>query len=104
MQVASRAVQVVFEPIDLLPELIPITPIAIPVTIRPFVLPPQPLDLTTLSFNLALLPFEFLDQLLARRRGPARLHAGVMARLTVVYKSKEDDCGCGRRSASAVTR
>src|SRR5262249_55485022 len=42
--------------------LTPTRRIAIRSTTPPSVLPPQPLDLTTLSFNLALLPFEFLDQ------------------------------------------
>ena len=104
MQRALGVVEVVFQPLDLFAELIAVAPIAVAIPIRTLVLSPQPLDLSTLSLDLALLPFQLGDQLITRRRAPFREHAPVMARLKNLYKYKRVDRGRRRRSSAAVTR
>ena len=102
--VPPRAIQIVFEPINFLPELVAVAAVPIPVPIRALMFAPQALNLAPLTFDLALLPFELLDQLVAGRRAPSRLHAPVMARLKNLYKYKRSDRRCRRRSSAAVTR
>ena len=104
MQGALGFVEVVFEPIDLLAQLVAVAPVAVAIPIRTLVFPSQSLDLTTLAFEFAFLPFELLDQLVAGRRPPSRLHPAVMARLKNLYKWKDARSGCRRRSSAAVTR
>jgi hypothetical protein len=80
MQLALGAVQIVFQPVDPLAQLIAIPAVPIAIPIGALVLAPQPLDFLALPFKLALLALEFLDQLFTRCRSPTRLHAPVMAR------------------------
>jgi hypothetical protein len=88
---ASGLVEVVFEPIDLLAQLVAVSTIPVAVPIRALVLAPQALDLTTLTLDLALLPREFVNQLVACRGSPSREHASVMPRLKNLYKYKCSD-------------
>jgi hypothetical protein len=74
MQRSTRIIQLVFEPLDLLPQAVPF--LTIPIALAPQLL------------LFALLPFELGDQLLARCGAPARLHALVMPRLAGTYKPK----------------
>ena len=68
MQRTPRFVQLVFEPVDLLPHALAILTMTVPLV---FQLAPQPLVFARLSF-------QFGDQFFARGRAPARLHALVM--------------------------
>jgi len=97
MQRTSRFVEVILEPIDLLAKRVALPPIAITVSIRALMLAPQ-------SLNLALLPLDLLNQVLAGRRAPSRMHAPVMARLKNSYKYKYLDSARRRASSTAVTR
>jgi len=81
MQRASGVIDVVLEPLDLLSEHVTLLSIAIPVSVRALMLTSQPL-------NLEALPFDFLDQLFARRRAPRASHASLMPRLDREYKRK----------------
>ena len=72
MRRPSRFIELVFEAIDLLLELIALLTISVAVLIGALVFASQSLD-------LALLAFELLNQLVARRRAPFRLeHASLM--------------------------
>lgn len=97
MQRASGFVEVVFEPIDLLAQLVAVATIPVAVPIRA-------LNLAPLTFKLALLPFEPFERLVAGHCAPARVQAPVMARLKTLYKSKNGDRGCRRRGAPTITR
>jgi hypothetical protein len=88
MQRAPGVIEVLFEPVDFLPELIPLLAIPIPVPVGPLMLAAQPLNLSALPIDLTLLPFEFGDQLFARRGAPLRSHASVMPRFNRPYKWK----------------
>jgi hypothetical protein len=79
MQGAARLVEVVLKAVDLLPQLIAGTSVAIAIPIGPLVLAPQ-------SLNLALLSLEFGNQFIACGRPPSREHTPVMARLSKRYK------------------
>jgi hypothetical protein len=79
MRGAAGAIELVAQPHEFFPQRVPLVPIAIAIPIRSVLLAPQPLD-------LSLLPLEFRDQLLSRRRLPARVHARFMARLQKKYK------------------
>lgn len=68
MQRSPRIVQLVFESADLLSQALPFLTMAVSLA---FQVPSQ-------ALVFALLPFQFGDQLLARGRAPARLHALVM--------------------------
>ena len=104
VQSALRFVEVVFDPVDLLAQLVAVASIPIAIPISALVLAPQSLDFTALAVELAFLPFELVDQLLAGRRAPSRLHAPVMARLKNLYNYKRTKRRCRRRSATAITR
>jgi hypothetical protein len=79
--VVGGLVEVVFEPIDLLAELVAVAPISIPIALHTLMLASQPLV-------LALQSLEFGDQFLAGGRVPSRVHAPVMTRLENRYKYK----------------
>jgi hypothetical protein len=82
MQGAASVIQVVFEPVDFFPKLIPLLPIPIPVLICPLMLTAQP-------FDLPLLPFKLSDQFVARRGAPLRSqHTVLMPCLSEEYKRK----------------
>ena len=81
VQGPAGRVQLVFEPFDLLAQLVAFTTVPITLLLRPFALAAQP-------FILALLPFELGDQVLARCGAPARSHALVMPRFDGKYKRK----------------
>jgi hypothetical protein len=88
MQGPPRVIQFVFEPLNFLAQLVPLLPIPGAILIRPFVLSAQSLD-------LALLLFQFSDQLLARRRAPLHSqHTVLMPCLKEKYK-----WNCGARAA-----
>ena len=88
MQRAPGVIEVVFEAVDFLPQLVSLLPIAIPVSVRPLMLPAQLLNLTALPVDFALLSFELRNQLFARRRAPRDSHASLMPRLDHAYKGK----------------
>jgi hypothetical protein len=88
MQRPPRVVELVFDSVDLFPQLVPLLSIAIPGLVGSLVLPAQPLNLAPLPFDFALLPFELLDQLFARGCAPRRSHACLMPRLGQRYKGK----------------
>ena len=79
MQRAARFVEVVFEPIDLVAQLIAVASVPIAIAIRTLVLAPQ-------TLVLALQSLEFGDQFLAGGRVPSRVHVLVMARSRNLYK------------------
>jgi hypothetical protein len=81
MQGATGLVQFVFEPVNLLLQLVPLLAVPVPILIGALVFATQPLD-------LSLLPLEFGDQVVARRRAPGLSHASVMPRLDREYKRK----------------
>jgi hypothetical protein len=79
---APRQIEVVFEPLDLLAQRVAFLTISIPILIRPLMLATEP-------FNLALLPLEFLEQLVARGGAPLRSqHTVLMPRSREEYKRK----------------
>jgi hypothetical protein len=57
MQRAPGVIETIFEPVDFLPELIPLLAIPIPVPVGPLMLAAQPLNLAALPIDLTLLPF-----------------------------------------------
>jgi hypothetical protein len=79
MQRAAGLVEVLFEPIDFLPERVALASIPIAIPIRPLVLATQ-------TLNFTLLPLEFGDQFFTGGGVPSRVHAPVMARLSKRYK------------------
>jgi hypothetical protein len=97
MQLTPCLVEIVFEPINLFPQLIAIPAIAIAIPIRALMLAPQPLV-------LALQPLEFGDQFLAGGGVPSRVHAPVMARLKNLYKYKRLSRRRRYQSLAAATR
>jgi hypothetical protein len=104
MPFPARFIEIVFEPINFLAQLVAVAAVPIPVTIGALVFAPQSFNLAPLAFELTLLPFELPDQLVAGRCAPSRVHAPVMARLKNLYKSENVDRGCHRRSATTITR
>jgi len=97
IHLATGVVELVFEAVDLLAEDVPLLPVAVPVAIRSFVLAPE-------SLNLALLPLQLRDQLLARRGLPSRLHAPVMPRSPMEYKTETLNDARRRPPLRSVTR
>ena len=82
MQRAPGVIEVVFESVDLFPELVPLLPIPIPVLISSLMLTAQP-------FDLPLLPLKLPDQFVARRGAPLRSqHTWLMPCLGEEYKQK----------------
>ena len=82
MQGASGVIELVFEPVDFLPELVPLLSIPIPVLISPLMLTAQP-------FDFPLLPFQLADQFVARRGAPLRSqHTLLMPSFGEEYKQK----------------
>jgi hypothetical protein len=92
VQRPPRIVQLVFEPIDFLPQtiafLLMTLLLAFKLASEPFVLP--------------LLAFQFGDQLVARGRAPARLHTLVMPRRDRKYKGKPR-CSCRSDEETRLT-
>jgi hypothetical protein len=82
MQRTPRLIELVFEPVDLPPQLVPLLAIPVAILIGSLMLAAQPL-------NLALLPFQLGDQLVTRRRAPFRPeHVSLMPRFGREYKRK----------------
>ena len=97
MQRATRLIEVVLEPVDLVAQLIAVASVPIAIPIRAFVLPTQPLV-------LALQSLEFGDQFLAGGCVPSRVHAPVMARSPNLYKYKSLDLARRCVSSTVLTR
>lgn len=111
VHLATRVVELIFEPVDLLAKCVPLLPIAIPVLIRSLVLAPQPIDLALAPLELgdqglalALLPLQLGDQVIARCGPPACQHAPVMPRLLTAYKKKRVCAARRRPPLRSVTR
>jgi hypothetical protein len=82
MQRTPRIIELVFEPVDLPLQLVPLLAIPVAVLIGPLMLASQSLDLALLSFQLG-------DQLVARRRAPFRAeHVSLMPRFGREYTRK----------------
>ena len=82
MQRPPRITELVFEPVDLPLQLVPLLAIPVAILIGPLMLAAQPLNLVLLSFQLG-------DQLVARRRAPFRPeHVSLMPRFGREYKRK----------------
>ena len=98
MQRASGVIELVFEPVDFLPELVPLLPIPIPVLISPLMLTAQP-------FDFPLLPFQLSDQFVARRGAPLRSqHTLLMPSLGEEYKQKRRRSRCLDGGSRGITR
>lgn len=96
LECVFEAIDLVSQPIALSTQLVPLTAetIALTLDVGPLPIPFGPLSAQ--PFNLALLPLQLGDQVVARRGAPARSHALVMPRLVRKYKRKVT---CSRRSA-----
>jgi hypothetical protein len=97
MQGATSFVEIVFEPVDLLAQLVAVASIPVTIAIRPLMLPSQPIILALQALKLG-------DRFLARGCLPARVHVPVNGTFENLYKYKRLDRRCRRRSAIAVTR
>jgi hypothetical protein len=97
MRGAAGAIEFVAQPLDLLTQLVTLVPIPIPIAIGPRLLAAQALD-------LALLPLELGDQLVARCGAPVRLHRSVMPRRATEYKYDFLDLASRRPQSPAATR
>jgi hypothetical protein len=97
MQRPTCRIEIVFEPIDLLPELVAIASIPIPVSVRALMLATQALVLAMESLELG-------DQLLTTGRVPPRMHAPVMPRLPNEYKYEVLDFGPAKVISTPATR
>ena len=78
MDRASGVIQLAFEPVDFLPQVLAFLSMAIALVLQ---VAPQ-------ALVFAFLSFEFGDQFFARGRAPARLHAQVMPWTDRKYKRK----------------
>jgi hypothetical protein len=76
---AARPIELVTQPFDFSLQAIALVAVPIAVLIGALLLTAQPLD-------FPLLPLDFCDELVARGRAPARVHARFMARLQKKYK------------------
>jgi hypothetical protein len=85
---SSRGIQVVFEPLDFLAQGVSFASVSIARFARAVLVATEPFDFVLLPRDFALLPFQFGDQLLARRRAPPRSHASVIASCEIKYKRK----------------
>jgi hypothetical protein len=76
MQRTPSIVQLVFEPVDLLPQALAFQTVAVSLAFQ----------VASQALVFALLAFQFRDQFFVRRCAPARLHAFVMPRVDRKYK------------------
>jgi len=93
----ARRVEFIFQPIDLLAQAL-----ALPTPPSTFAF--QPLEVASLSFDLPLLSFELLQQVLARGGSPARSHLLVRPYRRGKYKYEKLDLSRGGRAAVTLTR
>jgi len=93
MQRPPRITELVFEPVDLPLQLVPLLAIPVAILIGPLMLAAQPLNLVLLSFQLG-------DQLVARRRAPFRPEHVRLCHASVGSTSGN----CGARAAQTAGR
>ena len=94
---AARGIEFVFEPIDALTKAVALAaqPIALPFGVAARAVKP---------FDLLLLPFKLLQQVLARCGSPAPVHTQVMPRRREKYKYETLDLPRRVRTADTLTR
>jgi hypothetical protein len=97
IHLATGVVELVFEAVDLFSERVPLLPVSISIPIGPLVLATQALD-------FALLALQLRDQLVTRRSLPSRLHATVMPRSPMEYKTETLNGARRRPPLRSVTR